>query len=175
MMPTDPSRPMYCRPFSLAMRSRSSSRSLPANASHSGCRNAALPSRVTFASSAWTSPVGLRISGLISARSQSPSVKHRYSLTRMSAAAVERPFGQLGVDTSLTGRSLHRDRRRGRCGASRSRSGSDLRDRLDLHAALRRQHQQVLLGRTVEREAGVVLLVDVRRPLDPQPTGRCGP
>ena len=49
------------------------------------------------------------------------------------------------------------------------RVGILLGDRLDLDAALGRQHQQVLLGRTVEREAGVVLLVDVARMLDPHP------
>ena len=41
------------------------------------------------------------------------------------------------------------------------------RDFLDLDPALGRQHQQVLLGGAVEGEAGVVLLVDVRGPLDP--------
>ena len=40
-------------------------------------------------------------------------------------------------------------------------------DLLDLDAALGREHQQVLLGGPVEGEAGVVLLVDVRGPLDP--------
>ena len=73
MIPTSPSRPMYCRPFSLASCSRSSSSSVAAYSSHSGWRNAALPSRLTFASSACTRPSGVRISGLISARSQSPS------------------------------------------------------------------------------------------------------
>ena len=48
-------------------------------------------------------------------------------------------------------------------------SGFDLGDRLDLDAALGRQHQQVLLGGAVEREAGVVLLVDVGGVLDPDP------
>ena len=40
--------------------------------------------------------------------------------------------------------------------------------RLDLHAALNRQHPQVLTGRPVEREAGVVLLGDVGGLLDPE-------
>ena len=57
-----------------ARASRSSSTSLPSNSSHSGCRKVALASRVTLASRAWTRPSGVRISGLISARSQSPSV-----------------------------------------------------------------------------------------------------
>ena len=39
--------------------------------------------------------------------------------------------------------------------------------RLDLHAALGREHPEVLLGRAVEGEAGVVLLGDVGRELDP--------
>src|SRR5690606_4640722 len=39
---------------------------------------------------------------------------------------------------------------------------------LDLHAALGGQHPEVLLGRAVEGEAGVVLLGDVRGQLDPQ-------
>ncbi len=46
--------------------------------------------------------------------------------------------------------------------------GVALGDRFDLDATLGRQHQQVLLRGTVEREAGVVLLVDVRRLLDPE-------
>ena len=41
-------------------------------------------------------------------------------------------------------------------------------DRLDLHAALGRHHGQVLLGRPIQGEAGVVLLGDVRGVLDPQ-------
>ncbi len=49
------------------------------------------------------------------------------------------------------------------------RVGIRLGDRLDLDAALGRQHQEVLLGGTVEREAGVVLLVDVGGVLDPDP------
>ena len=40
---------------------------------------------------------------------------------------------------------------------------------LDLDPALGRQHAQVLLGAAVEGEAGVVLAVDVRGVLDPQP------
>ncbi len=40
---------------------------------------------------------------------------------------------------------------------------------LNLHAALGRQHAQVHLVGAVEREAGVVLLGDVRGVLDPQP------
>ena len=42
-----------------------------------------------------------------------------------------------------------------------------LRHLLDLDATLGRQHQQMLLRRSVEREAGVVLLSDVGRVLDP--------
>ena len=42
-----------------------------------------------------------------------------------------------------------------------------LRHLFDLDATLGRQHQQVLLRRPVEREAGVVLLGDVGRVLDP--------
>ena len=45
--------------------------------------------------------------------------------------------------------------------------GVRLGHRLDLDAALGRQHAEVLLGRTVEREAGVVLLGDVGGVLDP--------
>ena len=48
-------------------------------------------------------------------------------------------------------------------------SGSVAGDLLDVDAAPGGQHQQVLLGRPVEREAGVVLLVDVGGVLDPQP------
>ncbi|CAB4760960.1 unannotated protein [freshwater metagenome] len=76
MMPTVPSSPMYCRFFSRASFSRSSSSSVARYSSHSGCRNAALSSSVTLASSACTSPFGFKISGLISAKSQSPLVKH---------------------------------------------------------------------------------------------------
>ena len=46
-------------------------------------------------------------------------------------------------------------------------SGLDDSDRLDLDAALGRQHQQVLLGSTVQGERGVVLLGDVAGSLDP--------
>ena len=49
------------------------------------------------------------------------------------------------------------------------RVGVLLGDLLDLDAALGRQHQQVLLRRPVEGEAGVVLLGDVGRVLDPDP------
>ena len=48
-------------------------------------------------------------------------------------------------------------------------SGSVAGDLLDVDTALGRQHQQVLLGGPVEREAGVVLLVDVGGVLDPHP------
>ena len=44
-----------------------------------------------------------------------------------------------------------------------------LGNRLDVDATLRRQHEKVLLRRPVEREAGVVLVGDVRRVLDPDP------
>ena len=54
-------------------------------------------------------------------------------------------------------------------------SGVLLGHLLDVDAALGRQHQQVLLGRAVEREAGVVLLGDVGGVLDPQPLARRGP
>ena len=49
------------------------------------------------------------------------------------------------------------------------RVGILLGDGLDVDAALRRQHEEVLLGRPVEREAGVVLVLDVGRVLDPDP------
>ena len=42
-----------------------------------------------------------------------------------------------------------------------------LRDLLDLHTALRREHAEVELGGAVERERRVVLLGDVARLLDP--------
>ena len=45
--------------------------------------------------------------------------------------------------------------------------GVGLGDRLDLDAALGREHPEVLLGRAVEGEAGVVLLGDVGGELDP--------
>jgi hypothetical protein len=41
-------------------------------------------------------------------------------------------------------------------------------DRLDLDTTLGREHEQVLLGGPVEREARVVLLLDVGGVLDPQ-------
>ena len=47
--------------------------------------------------------------------------------------------------------------------------GVGLRHLLDLHSALGRQHAEVQLGRTVEGEAGVVLLGDVRGVLYPEP------
>ena len=47
-----------------------------------------------------------------------------------------------------------------------------LRHGLDLHAALGGEHAEVLLGRAVEREAGVVLLGDVRGELDPHDLDR---
>ena len=48
-------------------------------------------------------------------------------------------------------------------------SGLVSRHLFDLDAALGREHAEVELGRTVEGEAGVVLLGDVGRVLDPQP------
>ena len=48
-------------------------------------------------------------------------------------------------------------------------SGFGLGDRLDLHAALGAEHQQVLLRGAVERVRGVVLLADVAGVLDPDP------
>ena len=56
MMPTEPSRPMYWRSFSLAICSRSSSTSVAPYSAHSGWRNAALSSRLTLASRACTTP-----------------------------------------------------------------------------------------------------------------------
>ena len=47
------------------------------------------------------------------------------------------------------------------------RVGVLLGDGLDLDATLRGEHAEVLLGRAVEREAGVVLLGDVAGLLDP--------
>jgi hypothetical protein len=41
--------------------------------------------------------------------------------------------------------------------------------RLDLDTAFGREHQEMLLGGPIEREAGVVLLVDVGCLLDPEP------
>ncbi len=81
--------------------------------------------------------------------------------------AVERPLGQFRLDTCLA-------RRRDVEAVDRvdvqldDRIGVRLGDRLDLDAALGRQHQEVLLRGSVEREGGVVLLVDVGRLLDPQ-------
>ncbi len=49
------------------------------------------------------------------------------------------------------------------------RIGVALGDRLDLDTTLGAQHQQVLLGPTIERERGVVLLLDVAGVLDPDP------
>ena len=50
----------------------------------------------------------------------------------------------------------------------RDRVGVGHRDLLDVDAALRDEHAEVLLGRAVEREGGVVLLLDVARLLDPE-------
>ena len=83
MIPTYPSSPTYWRPLACAASSRSS-RSWVASYSDHSCRKAALSSRVTLASRACTRPSGVRISGLISTRSASPSTYARYSLTSTS-------------------------------------------------------------------------------------------
>ena len=51
-----------------------------------------------------------------------------------------------------------------------NRVGSLLSHHLDLHAAFGRQHAKVLLGRPVQGERCVVLLGDVGRLLDPNPS-----
>ncbi len=80
--------------------------------------------------------------------------------------AVEGALGQLGVDARLPSGGLVESVDRVDVQLD-DRVGVRLGDRLDLHAAFGRQHQQVLLGGAIEREAGVVLLVDVGRVLDP--------
>ena len=85
----------------------------------------------------------------------------------MSVAPVDRPLGQVGVDARLA------------CDIGRQtidridvqaddRIGVLVGDRLDLDPALGRQHHQVLLRGPVEREADVVLLVDVGGCFDPE-------
>ena len=105
---------------------------------------------------------------MISARSQSPSVKQRYSFTRMSATPSSARSGILA--STAAWRAVAAVEPVDRVDVEPDDGvGVLLGDLLDVDAALRRQHQQVLLGRPVEREAGVVLLVDVGGVLDPHP------
>ena len=86
----------------------------------------------------------------------------------MSAAPFSARSGSLRVDAGLTGRFRVEPVDRIDVQLD-DRVGVRFGDRLDLDTALGRQHQQVLLRRAVEREAGVVLLVDVGGVLDPDP------
>ena len=80
-----PSSATYCTPCCLARRSIGSSFSLSDSPWFSGWRYSALPSSVTFASSALTSRCGVTISGLISASSASSAVHTSYSAVSASA------------------------------------------------------------------------------------------
>ena len=75
----------------------------------------------------------------------------------LDAGAVDEPPGLPGLE-ALERVDVEAD----------ERVGVLLGDLLDLDAALRREHEQRLLGATVERQREVVLLRDVGRLLDPE-------
>ena len=138
------------------------------NSSHSGWRKAALPSRrdlrverVHLAGRLEDQRVDL---GEVAVALGEAAVQLHQDVGR----AVERTLGQLGVDAGLA--SCRQVEPVDRVDVQLDdRVGVRFGDRLDLDAAFGRQHQQVLLGGPVEREAGVVLLVDVGGVLDPHP------
>ena len=74
-MPTEPSSFTYVTSFARAARSSGGYASRSRIAATSACRNSALSSTVNFESSAFTSPPGVTISGLISQSIASKSTK----------------------------------------------------------------------------------------------------
>ena len=154
-------------PFSRANASSGSAAAGSRNSAMSGWRKSALSSTVNFESSAFTSPSGVTISGLISR-------EHRVGLDE---AAVELPDDR--GDLLLLGRIVDAGavdeppRQPGLEALERvdvqphERVRVLLGDLLDLDAALRREHEERLLRAAVERDREVVLLRDVRGLLDP--------
>ena len=175
MMPTVPSSPMYCRPFSLASRSRSSSSSRP-------------PELV---------PLGMAERGVVVERHLGVERVHlalgredeRVDLDQIGVALdVAAPQLQQDVDGAVARRGIEVARRRpnaGRRPRSSPSTGSTWRRAMASGASAatcsmstppsRRQHAEVQLGPAVEGEAGVVLLGDVGRVLDPARAARRGP
>ena len=91
--------------------------------------------------------------------STAPSVAFGFELRRLdprAARLLAQPVDRVDLD-------------------ARERVGALLGDLLDLDAALRAQHAEVLLRRAVERERRVVLLGDVGGVLDPDRASRRGP
>ena len=155
-------------PFSRANVSSGSAAALSRISAMSGWRKSALSSTVNFESSAFTSPSGVTISGLISQSIASNCDERRVELLDdrgdllllarvLDARAVDEPprdprleaFERVDVQPDERVRVL-------------------LGDLLDLDAALRREHEERLLRAAVERDREVVLLRDVGRLLDPE-------
>ena len=155
------------RPFSLASCSRGSSVSVAANSAHSGWRNAALSSSVTFASSAWTAALGRedeRVDlGEVAVALHVAAVQVAQQRGGLLARCLGRARPRRPSDAPSRGRA----RAPGRSRAARSRRGGCAATSSISTPPSRGQHPEVDLVRAVEREARVVLLRDVARTLDP--------
>src|SRR4029450_9489121 len=113
-------------------------------------------------------PSVVRISGLISTRSASPSTYARYSFTSTSTVPSVAAGFSLAPPTpppAADGPAQAAPRVHVQAG---DRLGRLFRHLLDVDAPARGQQPEVQLRRSVERERRVVLLGDVARPLDPQ-------
>ena len=133
----------------------------------SGWRKSALSSTVNFESSARTSPSGVTMSGLISHSIASVPTNASYSFETIAAICFCSPGSRHAA-------VVHEPPRVPRMAALEridvepdERIRARRRDLLDVHAALRREHEQRLLRAAVEREREVVLACDVGCPLDP--------
>ena len=140
----------------------------------SGCRASALSSTVNFESSAFTSPSGVTMSGLISQSIASNSTNARVELLDdrgdllllgriLDPAAVDEPPRDPRLE-ALERIDVEPD----------ERVGILLRDLLDLDAALRREHEERLLRAAVERDREVVLASRCRTPARSRACGRRG-
>ena len=169
MMPTVPSRPTYCRPFSCGH--------LLALVAHLGEASELVPLGVT--------ELGVVVEGDL-------GVEGVHLAGRLEDQRVD--LGEVAVALGVAAVELHEDVD-GAVGGARGQLGGvdpglacrrpvEAVDRVDVQILAMASGllsatasistppsadsmQQVLLGGTVEREAGVVLLVDVRRLLDP--------
>ena len=133
----------------------------------SACRNSALSSKLSFASSAITRPSPVRISGLISASDASVWSNARYRPCNSARASRDAAFGNA---------DLARDAFGIRAGQALAGIDEDLvnllrrlgGDFLDVHAAFRARHQHHALRRAIDDHADVELLLDVGAFLDQQ-------
>ena len=128
----------------------------------------ALSSTVNFESSAFTSPSGVTMSGLISQSIASNSTNARVELLddRGDLLLLGRILDLAAVDESARDPRLKALERIDV--EPDERVGVLLGDLLDLDAALRREHEERLLRAAVERDREVVLALDVRGLLDPE-------